>query len=90
MNRTRKKTETSKQYAWVCIISLFVVILVSLLLISFARLAAFQTEAVVSIVQATTTFAGVAVGCYYGKAGVENVQKIRSSIDDMDNTDAEG
>ena len=78
-----KKMETSKQFAWVSIVALFTIITLSLLLITYAPLASFQTDAIVNIVQATTTFAGIAVGCYYGKAGVENVQKIRTSIDDQ-------
>lgn len=75
----KRKTETSKKFTGFCLILLFVVIVGAIALVAFRALNAYQVDAIVALAQATTTFAGVAIGTYSAKAGVENVSKIKQT-----------
>lgn len=103
MKATKKKVEYSKKLVGGVTIGLFTLLLVSLVLISFAGLQPFQAESVVTIIQGVTTQTGVAITNYSVKAGVENTSKIRKAYqeaeslmesgnneDDQDSEDAIG
>lgn len=74
-----RKVEYSKRQVGGVTLGLFILLQLSLVLISFAGLFQYQTDAIVSIMQAVTTQTGVAITNYSVKAGVENTSKIKNA-----------